>query len=228
VINNNGTISKYYWSQSEGPPVILNYAETATPSFSDPNVSNDTLLKFSLSVKDSKNVSGNIDDINIFVKPKISSDSNVISSTPTAIIKPMSILIEKIQTGKSQSLIITVKDSKTYQPIEGVFLSGNLNVEFFSGITDSNGEFVKVIPQELLQSASTLEVAVTATADGYKTNKVNTTFVLSTTSTSSVTNCDNIDDKETKDMTSKVAKDVQKQLSKQGINIPLPFCQRDQ
>ena len=62
----------------------------------------------------------------------------------------------------------------------------------------------------------------TATADGYKSNKVNTTFISSSTSKSSVANNDN-NNNGAKDMASRIAKDVQKQLSKQGINIPLPF-----
>jgi len=67
--NNNGTLSKYYWSQFEGPTVYLNNADTATPSFIVPKVSNDTLLKFSLSVKDSKDVPSNIANVTVVVKP---------------------------------------------------------------------------------------------------------------------------------------------------------------
>ena len=67
--SNNGTISKYYWYQTEGPLVYLNNANTATPSFIVPKVSSDTTLKFSLSVKDYEDVSSSIDDVTFFVKP---------------------------------------------------------------------------------------------------------------------------------------------------------------
>ena len=41
-------------------------------------------------------------------------------------------------------------------------------------------------------------------------------------SKSSISNSDTVDNG-AKDLTSKITKDVQKQLNRQGINIPLPF-----
>ena len=65
----NGTITKYSWYQFEGPSVFLNNINTATPSFTAPNVSNDTLLKFFLTVKDDKGVFSNLANVTLFVKP---------------------------------------------------------------------------------------------------------------------------------------------------------------
>jgi hypothetical protein len=134
----------------------------------------------------------------------------------------MNIAIEKIQNGNSQSILFTVKDILSDKPVEGAFLSGSINGEPFSGIANSSGEFTKVISSDMLKSSNALEVTATATADGFKSNKVNSTFIVSSTSKSSGSNSDNADNG-AKDMASKIAKDVQKQLSRQGINIPLPF-----
>lgn len=136
--------------------------------------------------------------------------------------KSMNIAIEKVENGKSQSILFTVKDILSDKPVEGAFLSGNINGEPFSGIANSSGEFTKVISSDVLKSSNTLEVTATATADGYKSNKVNSTFVLPSNSKSSISNSDNVDNG-AKDLASKITKDVQKQLNRQGINIPLPF-----
>jgi hypothetical protein len=138
----------------------------------------------------------------------------------------MSITIDKREIGKIQTIVLTVTDSITGKPVGGAFLTGNINNEPFSGITNSSGEFSKVIPSSLIKSFSTIDVTVTATADGYKTNKASASFDVSssTSSTSSSSTGTNTNSKSgAKDMASKIAKDVQNQLSKQGINIPLPF-----
>ena len=77
----NGTITKYSWNQVMGPSVFLNNMDTATPSFTAPNVSNDTLLLFSLTVKDDKGVSSNLANVTIFVKPFSTSSLNVKNNT---------------------------------------------------------------------------------------------------------------------------------------------------
>ncbi len=134
----------------------------------------------------------------------------------------MNITIDKKESGKTQSIVITVKDSITDKPIDGVNLTGNINDVTFSGITNSNGEFSKVIPSSVIKSSSTIDVTVTASADGYKSNKANTSFDISTSS-SSTTGTKTKSKSGANDMAAKIAKDVQSQLSKQGINIPLPF-----
>ena len=50
----DGNITSYSWTQTAGPPVTLNGADTATAQFVAPSLSNDTTLKFSLTVKDDK------------------------------------------------------------------------------------------------------------------------------------------------------------------------------
>ena len=97
------------------------------------------------------------------------------TSTPLTL-KSMSITIDKREIGKIQTIVMSVTDSITGKPVGGAFLTGNMNNEPFSGITNSGGEFSKVIPSSLIKSFSTIDVTVTATADGYKTNKASAAF----------------------------------------------------
>ena len=53
----DGSIASYSWKQTAGPAVTLNGADTATAQFVAP--SSDTLLKFSLIVKDDKHAASN-------------------------------------------------------------------------------------------------------------------------------------------------------------------------
>ena len=55
----DGSIASYSWTQIAGPPITLNGADTSAPSFIAPTVSSDTLLKFSLTVKDDKGATSN-------------------------------------------------------------------------------------------------------------------------------------------------------------------------
>jgi tetratricopeptide (TPR) repeat protein len=65
----DGSIVKYSWKQTSGPTVVLNGADTSTPTFTAPNVSSDTVLKFSLTVKDDKGtISNNPAVVTITVK----------------------------------------------------------------------------------------------------------------------------------------------------------------
>src|SRR5678815_1047594 len=50
--DSDGTIMSYLWTQTEGPSVVLGSTNTAAVSFGAPIVSNDTLLKFNLTVTD--------------------------------------------------------------------------------------------------------------------------------------------------------------------------------
>lgn len=136
--------------------------------------------------------------------------------------KSMNIVIDKKGGGNRQTIVITVRDSITDKPVSGVSLSGNINNETFSGITNSSGKFSKGIPSSIIKSFSTIDITVTGTADGYKSNKSITTFDI-TSSSNSTTGTKNNGKSGAKDMASKIANDVQNQLSKQGINIPLPF-----
>jgi hypothetical protein len=164
--------------------------------------------------------------------PSLSTNTKNLSSAPlsqpnsSAPVEPnsMNITIDKKESGRTQALVITVKDSITDKPIDGVNLIGKINDVTFSGITNSNGKFSKAIPSSVIKSSSTIDVAVTASADGYKSNKANTSFDISSRSSSiSATGTNTKSKSGANDMAAKIAKDVQSQLSKQGINIPLPF-----
>ena len=50
----DGRLASYSWTQTAGAPVMLNGADTVTASFTAPTLSNNTTLKFSLTVKDDK------------------------------------------------------------------------------------------------------------------------------------------------------------------------------
>jgi K319L-like, PKD domain/Bacterial Ig domain/Calcineurin-like phosphoesterase len=50
--DSDGLITSYLWAQTEGPAVVLNSTNTAAVSFDAPIVTNDTLLKFNLTVTD--------------------------------------------------------------------------------------------------------------------------------------------------------------------------------
>jgi len=51
-LDSDGLITSYLWTQTEGPAVVLNSTNTAAVSFDAPIVTNDTLLKFNLTVTD--------------------------------------------------------------------------------------------------------------------------------------------------------------------------------
>jgi tripartite motif-containing protein 71 len=55
----DGSTSSYSWMQTAGPAVTLTGADTSTPTFTAPNVSSYTELKFSLTVKDDKDAASN-------------------------------------------------------------------------------------------------------------------------------------------------------------------------
>jgi len=71
----NDSIS-YSWTQLEGPNVTLDNATTKFISFFAPNVSSDTLLKFLLTVKDSKGFSSIPSNVTVLVKPTTKSPSS--------------------------------------------------------------------------------------------------------------------------------------------------------
>ncbi|HEY6534396.1 MAG TPA: hypothetical protein VIY08_01085 [Candidatus Nitrosocosmicus sp.] len=151
--------------------------------------------------------------------------------------KSMNIVIDTKGGGKSRSIVVVTRDLLTDKPLEGVSLNGSINDHTFSGITNSKGEYNKGISSILHKSGTTINAQVTASADGYKTDNANATFTISSISHSIFDHSSpdhsspdhSSPEFKTKinsgaqDMASKIAKDVQSQLSKQGINIPLPF-----
>ena len=62
----DGSITSYSWTQTAGPPVTLNGADTATAQFVAP--SSDTTLKFSLTVKDDKGAISQPSTVAVIVK----------------------------------------------------------------------------------------------------------------------------------------------------------------
>jgi large repetitive protein len=62
----------YSWIQTNGNPVTLNSADTSTPSFTAPSVSQDITLKFSLTVKDDKGAISSPSIVTIIVKAAVS------------------------------------------------------------------------------------------------------------------------------------------------------------
>ncbi len=181
--------------------------------------------------------------------------------------KSMNIVIDTKGGGKSRAIVVVTRDLLTDKPIEDVSLNGSINDHTFSGITNSKGEYSKGISSILHKSGTIINVQVTASADGYKSDNANATFTISSISHSisdhsisdhsisdhsipdhsipdhsspdhSIPDHSSSDHSSSdhsssefktkiksgaQDMASKIAKDVQSQLSKQGINIPLPF-----
>ncbi len=203
---------------------------TAPPlSTNNKNISAAPLSQLTLPLYPSSNQSSPFTPSNS-TAPPLSTNNKNISAAPlsqsntSSPVEPksMNIILDKKENGRAQTIVITVKDSISDKPIGGVNLSGNINDVTFSGITNSSGEFSKVIPSSIIKSSSTIDVTVTASANGYKSNKANTSFDI-TTSSSSASETKTKSKSGAKDMAAKIAKDVQSQLSKQGINIPLPF-----
>ncbi len=147
---------------------------------------------------------------------------NIIAeSTKLSEPKSMNIDIDKTDSDSNQKIVITVQDSDTDKPIIGASLSGKINDDTFSGITDSNGEFSKVLAISELPLTSKMDVMVTSNADGYKSKKASTTFdmpsfdsaVTTRTPPNTVNNDMNEDTSENnnKDLAEEIINEVQKQ-----------------
>jgi streptogramin lyase len=74
-VDPDGNIISYSWKQTGGPIVVLNNANIMTTSFTAPNITSDTSIAFSLTVKDNKGATGDPATIYIIVKPAQSSNS---------------------------------------------------------------------------------------------------------------------------------------------------------
>jgi hypothetical protein len=218
-----------YPSSNQSSPFTPSNSTAPPLSTNNKNISAAPLSQLTLPLYPSSNQSSPFTPSNS-TAPPLSTNNKNISAAPlsqsntSSLLEPksMDITLDKKENGRAQTIVITVKDSITDKPIGGVNLSGNINDVTFSGITNSSGEFSKIIPSSIIKSSSTIDVTVTASANGYKSNKANTSFDI-TTSSSSATETKTKSKSGAKDMAAKIAKDVQSQLSKQGINIPLPF-----
>ena len=154
---------------------------------------------------------------------------NIVTNTSKPIeLKSMDVSIDKTGQGINQKIVIGVNDATTNDPLTNSAITGSINDDPFSGSTDSLGKYSATIPTSVIDSGATIDVSVSASADGYKIKKTSTTFEGSpavtdeTTPRTSDTDNRNIPNNE-EDLAGKIFDDVQKQLSEQGINIPLPF-----
>ena len=154
---------------------------------------------------------------------------NIVTNTSTPLeLKSMDVSIDKTGQGINQKIVIGVNDATTNDPLAGSAITGTINDDSFSGTTDSLGKYSVNIPSGITESGVTIDVSVSASADGYKIKKTSTTFEGSpavsdeTTPPTSDTDKRDVPNNE-EDLADKIFDDVQKQLSEQGINIPLPF-----
>jgi hypothetical protein len=154
---------------------------------------------------------------------------NIVTNTSKPLeLKSMDVSIDKTGQGTNQKIVIGVNDATTNDPLTNSRITGSINDDPFSGTTDSLGKYSVTIPVSVLDAGATIDVAVSASAEGYKVKKTSTTFEGSpaltdeTTPRTSDTDKRDIPNNE-EDLADKIFDDVQKQLSEQGINIPLPF-----
>ena len=154
---------------------------------------------------------------------------NVITNTSKPLeLKAMDVSIDKTGQGTNQKIVIGVNDATTNDPLVGSAITGSINDDPFSGSTDSLGKYSVTIPSGVLDTGATISVSVSASADGYKIKKTSTTFegspAVSDETTPPTSDADKRDvTNNEEDLADKIFDDVQKQLSEQGINIPLPF-----
>jgi predicted GH43/DUF377 family glycosyl hydrolase len=66
--DSDGTIASYAWTQSAGPSVTLSSSSAQKPTFTAPQVTQDTTLTFSLVVTDDDGATSTADTVNILVK----------------------------------------------------------------------------------------------------------------------------------------------------------------
>jgi len=154
---------------------------------------------------------------------------NIVTNTSKPLeLKSMDVSIDKTGQGTNQKIVIGVNDAITNDPLTNSAITGSINDDSFSGTTDSLGKYSTTIPTSVIDSGGTIDVSVLASADGYKIKKTSTTFEGSPKETDETTpptsDTDNRDiPNNEEDLADKIFDDVQKQLSEQGINIPLPF-----
>ncbi len=154
---------------------------------------------------------------------------NVITNTSKPLeLKAMDVSIDKTGQGTNQKIVIGVNDATTNDPLVGSTITGSINADPFSGTTDSLGKYSVTMPSGVLASGETVSVSVSVSADGYKIKRTSTTFegspAVSDETTPPTSDADNRDvTNNEEDLADKIFDDVQKQLSEQGINIPLPF-----
>ena len=108
------TIASYSWMQTQGPPVTLQEANTATPTFTAPLVDEDTLLRFNLTVTDNNGlVSVNPASVNVTVR-------NV---NQPILLPPIASIIPTNQTVDENTTGVTLSGVSSYDPDGGDIVS---------------------------------------------------------------------------------------------------------
>jgi hypothetical protein len=148
--------------------------------------------------------------------------------SPPAELKTMTVSIDKAGQGLNQRIIIGANDATTNDALQDTTITGSINDQKFSGSTAADGKYSTSIPASLLESGDTINVSATVTKDGYKLKKTSTSFegtpISTETGTATPTPSTSSDEANSEaDLADRIFDDVQKQLSDQGINIPLPF-----
>ena len=114
VVAAGDTIVSYSWMQTQGPPVTLQEANTATPSFTAPLVDGDTLLGFNLTVTDNNGlVSVNPASVNVTVR-------NV---NQPILLPPIASIIPTNQTVDENTTGVTLSGVGSYDPDGGDIVS---------------------------------------------------------------------------------------------------------
>jgi hypothetical protein len=183
--DSDGTITSYLWTQTEGPSVVLSSTNTAAVSFDAPIVSNDTLLKFNLTVTDNGGAT-NSDTVAVTIKdanqPPIAnagSDQSVNESTIVTLDGstsndpdgdlPLSYVWKQTAGAHNVTLIGANTDNATFTApnvsSSGDILSFSLNVTDVKGLASSSIDSVSITvndnpqlnspPQTLDQTVST-------------------------------------------------------------------------
>ena len=147
---------------------------------------------------------------------------------PPAELKTMTVSIDKAGQGLNQRIIIGANDATTNDALQDTTITGSINDQKFSGSSAADGKYSTSIPASLLESGDTINVSATVTKDGYKLKKTSTSFegtpISTETGTATPTPSTSSDEANSEaDLADRIFDDVQKQLSDQGINIPLPF-----
>ena len=145
-------------------------------------------------------------------------------------LKTMDVSINKAGQALNQRIIIGTNDAITSDALESAIITGSINEQRFSGASDIDGKYSTTINPRLLESGDTINVSVTVTKEGYKLKKTSTSFEGTPISTEtqpttprSPSSNDDANNNNEADLADRIFDDVQKQLSEQGINIPLPF-----